>query len=133
MRCVLSVVVAAELALAYPALANPCNGVERILPDGGNPGLRRAIATQVSKDDVRVLEVLRDGRWAVYLVDPSDAEPFFAFFSGDPATSHYVTLWGGFATESEEKEIQRWVDKNAPGIPHRLSQCFAWRATHGSK
>jgi hypothetical protein len=39
------------------------------------------------------------------------------------------TLRGGMATSDEEKAIKAWTIKNAPGIPPRLSTCFAWHVT----
>ena len=124
-------VVAVVVSLAQGARAAPCDGVEQEGPEGQHATIRRAIAGQLGKADVRVLEVLRHARWSIYLVEPPDAEPAFAFYSGDPSTNHYVTLWGGVATPDEEKEILAWVEKNAPGIPPPLGRCFAWHVTHG--
>jgi len=54
----------------------------------------------------------------------------FLFYSGDPATSHYVALWSGGAKRDEANEIEAWTLKNARGIPKELASCFAWYVTN---
>ena len=78
---------------------------------------------------VDVMESFRFDGWSVLYVDTHETDDAWLFYSGDPARSHYVTLWGGAATRDEEGSVRSWTTKNAPGIPRKLAACFAWHVT----
>ena len=78
---------------------------------------------------VDVLQSFQLGRWSIVYVDTHESDSAFLFYSNDPRTSHYVTLWSGSAQNNEEQSIEDWAVKNAPGIPPKLAKCFAWHVT----
>lgn len=80
---------------------------------------------------VRITQVFSFSDWVVVYVDARDADPAFLFFHGNPAKTSSVTMWSGAAAPTEQKVIEDWVLKNAPGIPHELAACFAWHVTRG--
>lgn len=130
-RYALLVSVAVGLSLVRPAMATPCAGVDRgALSETQKPALAREMARQLGRRVIDVQRVFRDGRWVIFYVATQDSDPAFLFFSGDPASTRYVTLWAGAAARSEEAAIQTWVEKEALGIPPRLAACFAWHVTN---
>jgi hypothetical protein len=68
--------------------------------------------------------------WGIYYVDTHEADPAFLFYSANPLNTHFVALWSGGARSDEDAEIKAWALKNAPHIPPRLANCFAWYVTH---
>ena len=115
--------------IASQSVASPCDGVDRQISDEMKATLAPAIAKQLDASEVEILQSFRFGRWSIFYVDTHKADEVFLFFSGNPLTTHYVTLWGGAASRIEEKSIKGWVLKNVPGIPRRLASCFAWHVT----
>lgn len=109
--------------------ASPCDGVNRNLSNQRKTALARTIAKQLQVPAVDVLESFRVGGWSIIYVDTHQADQAFLFYSHDPMTSRFVTLWGGAARSSEEHEIRIWTLKNVPGIPEKLADCFAWHVT----
>jgi hypothetical protein len=108
---------------------NPCSGVDRTLPKERAKGLGPVIARQLDAKRAEISQSFRLDGWSILYVSTGEADDAFVFYSGDPMRSKYVTLWGGVALESEEKEIRAWTLKNAPGIPRILANCFAWHVT----
>jgi len=109
--------------------ASACNGVDRALPNESKARMAGAIAAQLHAPAVEVLQSFRMGAWRIIYVDSPISDPPFLFFSGDPTSSRYVTLWSGAAEEDEAPAIYDWTLKNAPGIPQGLARCFAWHVT----
>ena len=110
--------------------ASPCDGVDRSLAKNRKMALASAIAKQLNSERVDVLQSFREGKWSIIYVDSHDRDNGFLFYSDDPLKSRYITVWGGVALQSEEKEIRQWTLKNARGIPSRLAGCFAWHVTN---
>lgn len=69
------------------------------------------------------------GSWRILNVETPTADDAFLFFSSNPATHRYVTLWPGAADAGETGSIRAWVIENAPGIPTKLAACFADHVT----
>ena len=90
-----------------------------------------SINRQLNGRLVRINEAFSLADWVVVFVDAREADPPFLFFLGDPAKTHFVTMWSGAAMRSEQKAMKGWVLKNAPGIPNDLAACFAWHVTLG--
>jgi hypothetical protein len=109
--------------------ARPCDGIDRGLTNARKLALAPALAKQLQVSDVDVLQSFTALGWSIIYVDTHQSDPGFLFFSGDPLSSHYVTLWGGAATKDEEQNIRNWALKNVPGIPQDLASCFAWHVT----
>jgi hypothetical protein len=107
----------------------PCSGVDRGLTNARKSVLAPALARQLHVSTVDVLQSFAEFDWSIIYVETQESDPPFLFFSGDPLSSHYVTLWAGAAMEDEEQEIRTWTIKNAPGIPPGLASCFAWHVT----
>lgn len=80
---------------------------------------------------VDVLQSFKVDAWSIVYVDTHQADAAFLFYAKDPLTERYVTSWSGAAARQEERSIERWTRKNAPGIPLRLARCFAWYVTQG--
>jgi 2-C-methyl-D-erythritol 4-phosphate cytidylyltransferase len=113
------------------AAGAPCDGIDSSLSTETKVTLAPVIAKQLQTTTVDVLSSLKSGAWTILYVNPHDADQAFLFYSGDPLTSRYVTLWAGAATRDEESSIRKWVQANAPGAPSPLARCFAWYVTKG--
>lgn len=109
--------------------ASPCDGVDRSLTADRKIALASAIAKQLQASRVDVLESFRLDSWSIIYVGTDNSDNAFLFYSGDPLVDHFVTLWGGAATENEQNSIRRWALKHAPQIPMGLANCFAWHVT----
>ncbi len=109
--------------------ASPCDGVDRSLTPERKAAFSIAIAKQLHLRKVDVWEAFQFGGWSIIYVDVPEADPPFLFYSHDPRTSSPVTMWSGAAAYFEEQEIKTWTLKNAPGIPPKLANCFAWHVT----
>ena len=116
-------------AMATGAVASPCDGVDRSLSDVRKTELAPSIARQLKVPSVDTLRSFRYLDWTIINVDPHVSDAAYLFFAGDPLKSRYVALWGGAATASEGPEIERWVQRNAKGIPRKLAACFAFHVT----
>jgi len=125
---VLAITVLTIAGSAY-AVASPCSGISRQLPSTEEPATAREIAKQLNFPSVDVLQSFRSGSWRILYIDTHATDDVFLFYSRDPATQHFITLWSGAAMPSEGNSIKTWVIKNAPGIPDGLASCFAWHVT----
>ncbi|MBY0578942.1 MAG: hypothetical protein K2P57_07850, partial [Burkholderiales bacterium] len=110
--------------------ASPCDGVDRSLSGKRKLVLAPKIAKELHVSSVDVLQSFKSHGWSIIYIDTHVSDETFLFYKKDPLTSHYVTLWGGAATIYEEQQIKEWVLKNAPKIPLKLANCFAWHVTH---
>jgi hypothetical protein len=72
---------------------------------------------------------LRYSDWYIIQAETPASDPPFLFFHGDPMRHKYVALWSGGAMVGEQITIERWVLKNATGIPKKLASCFAYQVT----
>ena len=117
------------MALSSLTWASPCDGINRYISDETKAAVAPALAKQLNASKVEVLQSFRLGNWSIIYVDSHEADGAFLFFADDPLTNHYVTLWSGAASKTEEKKIRNWVLKNAPKIPRQLASCFAWKVT----
>jgi hypothetical protein len=109
--------------------ATPCATVDVSLPKQGRAVMDQAIARQLKAKRADISQSFRFDGWSILYVSTGEADDAYLFYRSDPVKTHYVTLWGGVATENEEKEILDWTFKNAPGIPPTLARCFAWHVT----
>jgi hypothetical protein len=82
---------------------------------------------------VDVLQAFRQEDWTILYVETHVSDEVFLFYSGDPLSHRYITLWSGAAAMDEETDIMRWAAANAPGIPKRLAACFAHVAVNGEQ
>jgi hypothetical protein len=115
--------------IAGAATASPCTGIDRTLTDAQKHAWAPVIATQLHVANVDVLQVFRDGDWRVIYVDTHVSDNGFLFYRNDPLHGTYVNTWAGAAMKDEEASIGQWVQQNVPGIPTRLTKCFAWHVT----
>ncbi len=133
LRLIVPMVVACLASACGPAAvrtnSSPCIAVDRTLTEERKRVVAPVIAKQLRVSNVDVLQSFAMGGWNIIYVDTHESDEAFVFFPGEPGATHYVTLWGGAATEDEEHEIKDWTTKNAPGIPHSLASCFAWHVT----
>lgn len=121
--------VAVLTILALQVDAKPCAGVDFGLDSEYVAAVKPSIEKQLNVAVVDVLEIFRSDAWAIVYVDTHESDETFLFYSGDPKKNHYSTLWSGAAKIGEEQEIRKWVFENAPGIPGKLAECFAWHVT----
>lgn len=125
-----------SLSISGVCFASPCDGVDRSLTDrqrtAWTPAIKKQLATTLLPDVARVdvLQSFRYNRWRIVYVDSHASDEIFLFYSGDPLTSRYVTWWAGAAQISEERETRDAILKNAPSIPLKLANCFAWHVTN---
>lgn len=117
--------------VSSPALA-PCQGMSRTTTPERVSTLEDRLAAVLRSPRVEVLSAFVHGGWTLLYVAPSDSDETFLFFSKDPLSSDgYVTWWAGAARMDERAFLEEWINRNAPGIPKRLGECFAWYATSG--
>jgi len=96
---------------------------------------KASLTSAIAKElQVTVLDVklsFRSGAWSIVDVEvhPAVNQPVL-FFDKDPPAGRSVALWVGEATKREERSVEDWALKNAPGIPVQLAKCFAWYVTH---
>ncbi len=110
--------------------ASPCDGVDRSLTSKGKAVLSPRIARQLHSQSVDILQSFRVDGWTILYVDSHEADEAFLFYSRNPAASNFITLWSGAARKDERSHIKDWTLKNAPGIPLKLAECFAWHVTN---
>lgn len=130
-----------EKVLGVQEPANvPCEGVDRTIHPQRIEPLKPILAKQLQAQDlkgtkptVEVVDLFALGKWQILHVKTGVSDDGFLFYSGDPMTHDYVTVWGGSAAPDEETQIQDWAVKNAKGIPDRLASCFAWYVTKAQR
>lgn len=114
----------------YWVNGNPCGGVDRQLTTSMQVQLEVAIAKEQKRQAVKVFKSFQYGFWSVLFTNASDGDEPYMFYSKSPLSGgHPVTLWAGAATIFETSEVAQWVRENAPGIPVKLAECFAWHVT----
>lgn len=121
---------ALAVTMSSSCQASSCDGVNRDLTSAQKAELAPSIAKQLQVPSVDVLQSFHIGSWSIVYVDTHQSDNAFLFYSHDPRTSRYVTLWSGSAQHNEEQEIESWTVKNASGIPPQLAKCFAWHVTN---
>jgi hypothetical protein len=109
---------------------SPCAGVDRKIASQRKAALGAHIAKQLQVKNAEILNSFEYRNWSIFNVETHETDATYVFYSGDPATSANVTLWGGVALKNEERDIADWTLKNAPGIPRKLVSCFAWHVTN---
>ncbi len=110
--------------------ATPCDGVDHSLTTERRVALAPAIARQLHVPVVDLLQSFRLHGWSIIYVETYQSDEAFLFYPHNPLRNHYVTLWSGAARTDEGKQIKKWAEKNAPGIPLKLAKCFAWYVTN---
>ncbi|MBI3480880.1 MAG: hypothetical protein HY016_11090 [Nitrosomonadales bacterium] len=116
--------------IAYGVSASPCDGVDRSLSSKRKSVLAHKIATELNVSTVDVLQSFKSHGWSIIYIDTHESDEAFLFYPSDPLSSGYITSWGGVASIYEEQQIKEWILKNAPKIPLKLANCFAWHVTH---
>jgi hypothetical protein len=111
------------------AWSSPCDDVDRTLTEQRKIMLSEGIISQLHAQRLDVLQSFQLGGWTILYVDPHNADEEFLFYKDDPLNSLPVTTWAGAATKHEQERIREWTLKNAPGIPSKLANCFAWHVT----
>jgi len=106
-----------------------CSLIDRTLTSELQAAYSRRVSEQLHPDTGNVLQSFRFGTWQILYVENQMSDPPFLFYSDDPLKSDVITTWSGAAAPFETQDIYEWVNKNAPGIPMNLAQCFAWRVT----
>ena len=105
--------------------ATACTGVDRRIAGTDKPALERAISAEMDLPRVELLRSFRYAGWSILYVSTFVTDETFLFYRRDPPRGRSLTRWGGAARMDEGPEIRRWVRANAPGIPQRLTACFA--------
>jgi hypothetical protein len=124
-------IVWAGLPMAAKSADISCAAVHEGVTEAQKKAWDASINRQLGGRLSKINQAFSRADWTVVLVDARDADPPFLFFHGDPAKTHFVTMWSGAAMRSEQNAIKAWVLDNAPGIPHDLAMCFAWHVTQG--
>jgi hypothetical protein len=115
------------LVLSTTANALPCDGLENSVTPDVKAAWQIEFAKQLESAKVEYVRSFRAKDWYMIFVRPIEADDVYLFFHGDPTHTKHITLWGGLARMDEGPEIERWVLKEAPGIPKSLASCFVWR------
>jgi hypothetical protein len=123
---------------AAAASSAECSGVDRTVTEETKARLAPLVAAQLETptdtgqlkvSTVDVLESFRSRAWTILYVDTHTSDNAFLFYRESATGARFVTLWAGAARSDEQRQIRQWVQKNAPGIPTRLANCFAWHVT----
>ncbi len=117
--------------LSTNAIATPCDKIDHRLNEQRKVELGTVISQQLQVTNIDVLQSFKLDAWSIILVDTHESDEAFLFYSGDPKTNHYITLWSGSAKIDEEQNINNWLITNAHDIPVDLANCFAWYVTKG--
>jgi hypothetical protein len=128
-KILIAAVILAGLAVTGAKAATPCTGVDQTLTAAEKPVLAQAAAKQLGLPTVDVLDSFHVESWQIIYVATESSDNAFLFYANDPTTHKYVALWAGAAMASEKSSIDGWALKNAPGIPAKLADCFAWHVT----
>lgn len=113
---------------------SPCRGVDSSLKPDLRVKLEAAIAKQTGIAGIEVFQLLRLSGWTVIYSNAGAGDSPYYFYSTDPlAGSPPTAVWAGGAPIYEAGEVAVWVTENAPGIPRKLADCFAWRVILGSE
>ena len=117
--------------LSTNASATPCDKIDHRLNEQRKVELGTVISQQLQVTNIDVLQSFKLDAWSIILVDTHESDEAFLFYSGDPKTNHYITLWSGSAKIDEEQNINNWLITNAHDIPVDFANCFAWYVTIG--
>lgn len=110
--------------------SSPCSGIDRSLTPQAQRQLESAIANEQHRAQVAVSDIFRSKGWSIVYTDASDGDEPYLFYSRSPEQgAHPVTIWSGGGAIFETTDIARQVMKDAPGIPPKLAECFAWHVT----
>jgi hypothetical protein len=80
---------------------------------------------------VKVLEAYEYEGWRIIYVDTFVSDEPYLFYKGMPSDGPFLTFWSGAATYFETEETDAYIQKEAKGIPAKLSKCFAHMVTLG--
>jgi len=114
---------------ALDATAAPCTGVGSATAETHKTEIALVVASQLHVTNSRILREFRYADWYIIQAETPASDPPFLFYHGDPMRHQYVALWSGGAMFGEKDSIERWVLKNAKGIPEKLASCFAYQVT----
>lgn len=109
----------------------PCDLVHRGITETQKKEWSPSIDRQLNGRLASISQAIALSDWVVVFADAKQADPPFLIFHGNPAATHYITMWSGAAMRSEQAQTKAWVLKEAPGIPDGLASCFAWQVTQG--
>lgn len=112
------------------AFASSCENIDTKMTEKVKKDYATAIAKQLKVKSVEVLKIFRKENWRIIYISTDGSDDPFVFYSDDPTTTKYITLWSGAAKKEEENDIKKWAYKNVPGIPSELADCFSWHVTH---
>jgi hypothetical protein len=119
------------LTVSVNVAADPCDSVSRSLPNDRKAQLSAVASEQLKATTIEVLEYFQVAGWRIIYVASPAADEAYLFYRGDPKPANFVTKWSGAAKADERSEIERWVLRNANGIPKHLASCFAYHVTLG--
>jgi len=109
-----------------------CKEIGPVVPEV-HGDLDQAVAGALKQPDATVRQVFRSGTWRILYVTSTQADSAYLFYAASPSLTPPVTMWAGAARHDETAAIERWVQKNAFGIPPDLAKCFAiYVTTHRS-
>jgi hypothetical protein len=133
----------ASCVIAIPAIASPCSGIDRALPEWKKTAFAPAIEKHLNihfppqvRQDILVqpndvLQLFRFGKWHIVYVDNHVSDEPFLFYGSRPDQSDsYLYMWAGAAPMDEEQDIRKSILAKIPGFPNRLAACFAWHVTN---
>jgi hypothetical protein len=128
--------------LSVQAICSPCTGVNRALSKDDRDRFSAIVSDQLKKKEltsvitehlqtepVEVLQSFEYRHSRVLYINTHVTDEVYLFFKSDPASSLYLTSWGGAAASEEGPEIVKWLRREAAGLSPKLMQCFAWHVT----
>ncbi len=110
----------------------PCSSARTALDANRKFELARAISESEGFPNSTVLTYIGFQSWHIVLTTAGLGDPPYLVYREDPAKGGKpVASWAGAATIFETTELRDWLLANAPGIPRRLADCWAWQVTLG--
>lgn len=111
---------------------NPCEGLKGNLPAAQLIPLKKNIARQLNSEMEQVVEVNKVQifsfdtlqEWSIIGVVTGVSDDALLIYKGNITNTDYVALFSGAV--SVDDDMIQWINQQAPGIPDKLAQCFAW-------
>ncbi|STQ91164.1 hypothetical protein [Iodobacter fluviatilis] len=130
--------------VSFSTFANPCEKMIRPVSEKKKTIFAKAINVHLNKqlgpslnqtlftDSTDIFEVIHYKQWYIIYISTRITDESYLVYSAAPnKSSRYLTYWAGSAIDGEGPAVEKWLKKDAPGIPPKLASCFAWHITDG--
>jgi hypothetical protein len=97
----------AALSFGVAAGANsPCDGIEQQTSVERQMSLQTSVAKQLDVSAVGLRARFELSGWSVLYVDTHQSDEVFLFYSADPLSTPFLSMWSGAAMRAEAPALQ---------------------------